>query len=689
MKQGVWLALVLCVLAGAGPVACGGKAKNAGAGLNAGNDAGGGSDGAGPPPESAGTADSAPAAPRPGWSIRDTTPYSRIEHAAVLDEARDRMLVIGGTVGLDVWALPLSGQGKNQWTQILPEGDSPPADESNVGLPVSAVYDPFGQRLLVLRADSYESSSARVWELTLDDSPAWHELQLKGPEPGAELDQGKMIVDRDGKRVLIVGGGQKGVGTWALSLEGAPRWSRLADAPSTNQALLGPFAFGVNDGVLLVDSARERLVLITDGLIGDSQVWALPLAGGGWTLEGSNACGPYYDTTSVYDSARERVLFIGHHCGLSSYSLASGEWQVLGQGEAYTSPFGPISSVDDVQRGRALFFSGGSSEGNATSALGYDDLNLSVLVPNTLGITPGGTAAVWDQQRQALVAFGAFDENDGVSRTKLHGASASDRWLDAASPLPAFSAGVYDANEQAVISIGHPYLGATTENVARLSSVPGSDWEIIPAAGGPGVRSWPVAIYDSAGQRLVVHGGESARGNPPDQYFDDTWALSLDGDPQWTELVTSGDSGGARSRQTAIFDPVARRLISYGGSPDAIASYGPGDLHQLTLDDSLHWSKLRAAGTGPARAEGVLTVYDPVGERMLALDRTHLFALTLRGDPTWHRFCEPGIGMPGSSAPILVSDGPTQTLLGLASDGLFVALGDGTFRFDLATAYCD
>jgi len=44
------------------------------------------------------------------------------------------------------------------------------------------------------------------------------------------------------------------------------------------------------------------------------------------------------------------------------------------------------------------------------------------------------------------------------------------------------------------------------------------------------------------------------------------------------------------------------------------------------------------------------------------------------------------MGMPGS---ILIGNGLSSTLLGLAPDGLFAALGDGTFRFDLDTPYCD
>jgi len=672
----------MIVLSGTCFGGCGGNAKSGGTGVGAGSSSDGGPDGPGAPSEATDTR----RAPGPGWSIRDRTPYSRTEHATVLDEARDRMLVIGGARGLDVWALPLSGGDENRWTQILPRGDTPPVDESNVGSPVSAVYDPFAQRVLVLLADSYQFETPRIWELTLDDDPAWHELTLAGRAPGAELDQGKMVVDRSGQRVLIVGGGLNSSGTWALSLDGSARWSRLADAPAPETFTRSPFPIGINTGALFIDAPRERLVLINGSVRKSAQVWTLPVAGGDWALEASGSCGPDYDTTSTYDSVHDRVLFWGANCGISSYDLASGEWRAW---DTSVTPraqlFLATSSIDDPQRGRALFFSGGISAGNATTALRYDDLSVSVVVPNTLGITPGGTSAVWDEQRQALVAFGAYD---GAQPTKVHGLAVGDRWLGVAGAQPAYSVGAYDTIGHAVIALGYVDGARPSEHLARLSSKPGSPWEELTVPDGPEVREWPLAVYDSARQRLVVHGGQ-APGYPSAKFFDDTWALSLAGDPQWTQLATSGDSGGPRARQAAIFDPVGQRMIAYGGSVDNSTSDGPGDLHQLMLDDSLEWREMLASGNGPAHRHEVLAVYDRPGERMLVLDRTQLFALTLGEDPTWHRFCEPGMTMPGSIPEFILDNGPSSTLLGVAPDGLFAALGDGTFRFDLATPYCD
>ena len=685
----VWNFGLLIVLSGSCFAACGGNAQTGGPGAAAGGSSDGGPDNAGAPSETAGRADVEAKPSVLGWSIRDATPYSRNEHATVLDEGRDRMIVIGGAGGMDVWALPLSGPDKHRWSQILPEGNAPPVDEQNIGQAASAVYDPFGQRVLVLRADSYQFETPRIWELTLDDIPTWHELELEGPAPGAELDQGKIVVDRDGKRALIVGGGKDSSGTWALSLDGPARWARIADAPAQESYTRSPFPVGINVGSLFIDPPRARLVLISAS-VDKSAAWTLPLTGGDWALESrAPSCGPDYETSSSYDWAHERVLFLGRKCGISSYSLATGEWQSsLASNWVETHDESQLiiatSSIDDRKRGRALFFSGGLSPGNATTALSYGDLKLSVLVPNTLGVAPSSATGVWDEQRQALIALGSFRGTNGA--TRAHGLNPTDSWREVADSPPPLSDAVYDPIGHAVVAVGYPDDQASSATVARLASKPGSVWEVIAAPDGPQARTGPVLVYDSVRQRVVLHGGSSYTGTETIS-LSDTWTLSFSGETQWTELATTGDSGETGFRRSAIFDPVAQRMIVYG-SVDDNSGAAPGELFQLALDDSLEWSALPALGRGPTHYGG-LALYDPHGERMLVLDKTHLYALTLNASPTWHRFCEPGMTMPGSISLFLGGNDPATTLLGLAPDGLFAALGDGAFRFDLDTPYCD
>lgn len=69
-----------------------------------------------------------------------------------------------------------------------------------------------------------------------------------------------MVFDRSGRRLLVVGGGLKSSGTWALSPDSLARWSRVADAPAEDTFTRSPFLLGVNTGALFIDAASERVV---------------------------------------------------------------------------------------------------------------------------------------------------------------------------------------------------------------------------------------------------------------------------------------------------------------------------------------------------------------------------------------------------------------------------------------------
>jgi len=113
----------------------------------------------------------------PTWSRIDPPgprPSPRMEHAAIYDSRRDRMIVIGGYEGhRDVWELPLGGT--PAWSQIYPTGPFP------YYRGVAAIYDPVGDRAIVFTGvpHLYESE-LEVWELTLGDVPQWNRLITTG-----------------------------------------------------------------------------------------------------------------------------------------------------------------------------------------------------------------------------------------------------------------------------------------------------------------------------------------------------------------------------------------------------------------------------------------------------------------------------------------------------------------------------
>jgi hypothetical protein len=106
-----------------------------------------------------------------------TPPPPRRGHTAIYDPVRDRMVIFGGDNGVttklgDVWALDLSGG--TAWSALSPTG-TPPAPR----LDHSAVYDPVRDRIVFYggwTGDNCNSPVREEWALSLSGTPAWTQL---------------------------------------------------------------------------------------------------------------------------------------------------------------------------------------------------------------------------------------------------------------------------------------------------------------------------------------------------------------------------------------------------------------------------------------------------------------------------------------------------------------------------------
>ena len=96
-----------------------------------------------------------------------------------------------------------------------------------------------------------------------------------------------------------------------------------------------------------------------------------------------------------------------------------------------------------------------------------------------------------------------------------------------------------------------------------LAALPGSaqstNWqwrELTPASGqAPEVRRNGAAIYDPVGKRVVVFGGTGNNGT-----LNDTWAFDLTA-RSWAKLTTSGSMPAPRLGFDAVYDPVAHQMV--------------------------------------------------------------------------------------------------------------------------------
>jgi hypothetical protein len=130
-------------------------------------------------------------------------PSPRGEHAAAFDDVAHRMLVHGGFDGVqylsDTWLLEL--EPTPHWISLSPAGDGPPSVSRQF-----AAFDPGAGRFLVAAslpsATSATADGVAIWALTVDGAPRWSRYCPKGTRPatvdGAVWVNGALFVTSQG-----------------------------------------------------------------------------------------------------------------------------------------------------------------------------------------------------------------------------------------------------------------------------------------------------------------------------------------------------------------------------------------------------------------------------------------------------------------------------------------------------------
>src|SRR5262249_6773862 len=169
------------------------------------------------------------------WSLMP--PPGRVFHSAAYDPVRRRVVLFGGTDGVernDVWTLSLT-KDSSGWRQLPIHGE-PPKPRGHAAM----LYDPTRDRMIVYGGSNQPGQSGAtlygdVWELTLKEHPTWRLILPGGVGPSPRRGA-SAIYDPVGDRMVVFGGltdvGWSGE-TWTLSLKNGGAWARL-DAPGTS-----------------------------------------------------------------------------------------------------------------------------------------------------------------------------------------------------------------------------------------------------------------------------------------------------------------------------------------------------------------------------------------------------------------------------------------------------------------------
>lgn len=546
-----------------------------------------------------------------------TPPAARRGHVAVYDPVGDRMIVQGGS-GLsslqDVWALSLSGA-TPAWTQLAPSG-TPPA--SRFGH--SGVYDSVRNRLVIHGGQSGLVFRNDVWALALGGSPAWTQITpVGGPPPLRSRHTAVYDTVRDR---MVVFGGTDGVDswndTWALAFAGTPSWSELLPSGTPPTARFGHKA--------IYDAPRDRMVVHggnTGGELPSGEVFTLGFASTQWSAAAPlGGSGPrLYDHSAILDTAGDRmVLFAGFDelptKALACLSLAGGmSWVDL-------APVGvpPFARSDhaaayDPLRDRMIVFGGAAANVlNDVWSLQMVGLAWTKLSPSGSPPTPrSGHFMVHDPVRDRMLVFGGaeFDSDllDDVWALNLAGPSWTH--INPAGPDPparSWTAGVYDPVGDRIVLFGG-YDGLALNDVWQLTLSGTPTWSQITPTGGPPAARWlhGAARIPGTNEMLVIAGTDST-------LYNDVWKLNLNGPPAWTQLAPGGLTPPARFHASVIYDPVRSRVVMYGGSD---LTTPKSDTWSLSVSGSPSWTQLAPTGFLPAARLGHTAIYDPVRDRAI------------------------------------------------------------------------
>jgi len=290
----------------------------------------------------------------------------------------------------------------------------------------------------------------------------------------------------------------------------------------------------------------------------------------------------------------------------------------------------------------------------------------------------GDHAAIYDPVRRRVVVFGGQDGPalDDLWALSLRGTPAWSR-LTPAGNAPSARSGhsaIYDPVRDRIVVFGGFALGLVNEVWAlSLSGTPA--WtRLTPSGIPPSARQNHAAIYDPAGDRMLVFGGADQGGAR-----NDVWALSLSRNPGWSEIVASGTLPAARRRHTAIVDSERSRVVIFGGG-DGTNLFS--DAWAFSLTGGAAWSEVVTAGTPPAGRSGHVAVYDAAGDRMIAFAGFHDFpsndvwSLSLRGTPTWTELSPTGNTLPRRDGAAAVFDPSCRRMIAFGGNRDFVRLKD-------------
>jgi hypothetical protein len=602
-----------------------------------------------------------------GW--REVPPPHRDNHVVVFDSRRNRMLLCGDREHSTIWSYALDA---HAWTELAVANRGPRSLVLACG-----IYDPVRDRLVVFGGgDNFGYGIDETWALDLRTS-AWSQLPAQGLS-GRQFTAA--VYDPAHDRMLVFGG----LGNWTtlgrlgtvndlgiLDLAHPDHWQVVPAAAS------GPLTrYG---HALALDAGTDRLVLVggdtifeeTEGILTEApthDTWVAQLSRLGvddsvaWKPLGG--VGPAGEVFTALDTLTHEVLAFSQATPESTWRLSAvpqAEWAAAGTPAPRPLP-GGAAGIAPLPDGGVLC-SAGYREGHAIGELWRLESPAACAgVPRWSALVrdvgpPGrfGHRLLHDPRRDALLVTGGFSFHDYVDtyfadvwRLGL----ASKQWTqlsDTAGAMPGRlePAVVLDPFHDRLVLFGGARYPDYLRDLWQFPLGGGSAWLPLVASGDPPAARWgQSAVFDPLRRRMLIFGGVDAQ----DSVTNEVAVLDLADTPRWSVLATSGPAPPARAFHTAVFDPLRDRMLVFGG--DSPHEYLAG-VWALSLGDAPTWSELAASGPAPGPRTRHAAAFDAEHDRMLVqgglygqgdvftiFGDTHV--LTLTDDAVWSVVAGPG-----------------------------------------------
>ncbi|MFQ5945294.1 MAG: kelch repeat-containing protein, partial [Anaerolineae bacterium] len=190
---------------------------------------------------------------------------------------------------------------------------------------------------------------------------------------------------------------------------------------------------------------------------------------------------------------------------------------------------------------------------------------------------------------------------------------ALERWSEVpgAGPPDRFGmAAAYEAARNRILLFGGQGSGDLFYNDVWAFNLETLTWaKMVTAGGPPSARYGTSAIVDDSRDRLIISHGFTFSGR-----FDDTWALNLD-TFEWEEITPDGTKPLKRCLHEAVYDAAGDRMLLFGGCSSGFGPCPQGDLWSFHLANHA-WTEITPV-EGPSPVSNPSLVFDP--ERLAAI----------------------------------------------------------------------